>query len=253
MIYELQNSIEPLGSAVQQRNLAAPPGTSMELQLVELLKNFPVDLALPQVTVVTPWADRQSDLDWQEITKPDTNISLFSIDDAKIKRATEVNFGQPLPFVTVFSDRVKPLVEVSESLSESPYELYQTHAVYRQDDGAVVPKIHYLYWLRRRPAEAGKTPKSMDQVAKELLGYLTFSQQVPVEGTSLRSAPDVSFQEALETEKTPVQPVPPVQPEPEPLPVVQSEVRPAYQWLGLLLVGAATAAGTVAFAKAVRK
>jgi hypothetical protein len=117
---------------------------------------------------------------------------MFEISQLKIQQATLALFGQPLPFVTVYTTLLQPTVQVQSILAEAPYELFQTQAVYRQDDPNPIPQIGLLHWLRVKDiGQAPSKPKSLDVVAQEMGGRLMFSQQVPVESTTIRPMPDI--------------------------------------------------------------
>lgn len=246
--------------------LGAPPGTAIDPGLADLLSNLTTQIGLSSAGVFTPWAGRVSDLQWQEIKSPDTNIAMFGIDDRQVNLAQQLMFGQPIPFLTIRTLQVAPTAKIEQALGGSAYELFEVQATYSQEDNDPIPQIWYLYWVRRLPLEEeGK--KSMEQVAQELNGSLYFSQQVPAESSTLRSAPTVSFEQARGG-STPVEPpktTAPTNPAPKPpktTPVVPDEplfpVQPRPQsglsaWIGPVALGVAVAAGTVAFVKAVRK
>jgi hypothetical protein len=140
-------------------------------------------------------------------------------------------------------------------LDGSPYEWYETLAVYRQDDKNPVPNILFFHWLKARPEDQiGRTSKSMDAVASEF-GRLLFAQQVPLEGSTIRSAPAVSFSQAfniqepdpLAPEPVTIEPLPSLQPTittTNPTPVEPAKTQPKELVLPIL-VGFFVAASTV--------
>src|SRR5690606_12020973 len=134
MLYERKNPLNVFGSQVQHTSLGAPVGVSMSSQLMELLRDITAQINFRDAGVLTPWASRVGDLEWREI-KPDTNISTFEITDKDIQLIQEtVLFGQRLPFVGVLSGQYLSESELDKVLTDSPYEWYETIAVYRQDD-----------------------------------------------------------------------------------------------------------------------
>ncbi len=199
MPYEISKQRKSLGSALPMDSVGVPWGVSLSTQLAEMLGDLTGQLGLVEIGVLTPWATRKSDLKWQEITKPDTNIATFRIDDAGIQAAQQtVLFGQRLPFVTVLTGQLQTTTELEQSLNGSMYELYETQAVYRQDDSEEVPNVLFLHWLRVLPEDQmPRSPKGLDKVASEMHGQLSYSQQVPVESTTLRAPPAVTFAQAF--------------------------------------------------------
>lgn len=254
--------------------LGVPPGTAVEPQVAELLRDLAVQLGLKEMGVVTPWATRVGDMSWREIENPDTNIAMFQLTDSQINEATSsVLFGQPLPFVTIATGELQMISEINRILENSNYELFETQGVYSQNDSDPIPTIVFLHWLRVKDLsdQPTRNVKSMDQVAKEMQGSLTFSQQVPVEGTTTRQPPSVSFEDAFNLQEPapidsqpelPGPPNPPVtfpgdedtqvpeeDPGLEPSPVFGVKGSMA----GPVLVGIGVLAATILIAKAVKK
>lgn len=279
-LYEKSTSHSPLGKSVRMNAVGAPSGTSMSPQLLELLRDLPDQLGLPKVGLSTPWAGRISDLDWQEINKPDTNVQTFSLLDTDLLRAQQTLFGQPLPFVVIKTLKPVPRSTIETALIGSPYEFFETQAVYRQDDPNPIPRIEFLHWVRRRPLDE-EGGKPMVKVADQVGGDLQYGQQVPVENTTFREPPAVPFQQAFDAQFIFGPPVPPPSvspvpgllpfpevpglpdfpspglPEPqdpereEPVPTPSSPAKMPF-W-GPVLVAGAVAAATVVIARGARK
>lgn len=199
MPYEISKQRKSLGSALVYEGVGVPWGVPLSTQLAEMLRDLTGQLGLQEMGVLTPWATREGDLKWKEISKPDTNIATFRIDDAAIQAAQQmVLFGQRLPFLTVLTGHLQNTAELEAILDGSMYELFETQAVYRQDDSDAVPNILFLHWLRVLPEDQiPRTPKAMNKVASDMRGQLLYSQQVPVEASTLRAAPAVSFSQAF--------------------------------------------------------
>jgi len=255
MSVERFTPIKQLGSAVGFSALGVPPGTSVQPQVAELLRDVAGSLGLPEVGVVTPWAGREGDLAWREVESPDTNVALFELTDAKIHEATEVLFGTPLPFVTVIAKELSSIAELQRIVANSPYDLFETQAVYRQEDPDPVPEIYYLHWLRVKDVpDIPRDATSMDVVAREMKGSLMFGQQVPVESSTVREPPAISFEDAFrselpsEEEEVPAPP-PDQQPVPEPTPQPSGKV----SMLGPFALGVGVLAATVAIGRAMKK
>lgn len=192
--------------------LAVPLGTSVEPQVAELLRDIAFQLHLPEAGVFTPWATRQSDLTWQEIVNPDTNIATFEITDAKIQEASVVLFGQPIPFVTVLTSSPLVIAEIERLVEDSNYDLFETQAVYSQLDSDPIPRIQFLHWFRVKDIadQSQRGARRMEQVARDMGGVLRFSQQVPVQGSTVRQPPGISFEEAFDLQGGPVDVLPPI-------------------------------------------
>ena len=191
--------------------LGVPPGTAVDPQVAELLRDIVLQLRLPEAGVTTPWGTRVGDMKWEEIEHPDTNIASFRLTDAKIKNASTALFGQQLPFITVMTGELQMASELKRILEGSDYELFETQGVYSQDDPDPIPNIRYLHWLRVLDLadQPTRNVKPMEQVAREMHGTLLFSQQVPVEGTTSRQPPAISFEDAFNLqEPAPIDVVP---------------------------------------------
>ena len=267
MIYESAEPRNQFGQHLEINALAAPPGYSVAPQLAELLRGIESQLGLVEAGLFTPWAKRESDLDWDEIQSPTSNVAAFSIDDAQLNKATEVLFGQPLPFVAVLTPLLAPEAVVQNASHLTKYEFFETQAVYRQTDPKEIPTIEFLHWYQVRDLGAGGGSMPMSTVATALGGKLVFAQQVPADGTTTRAAPLVSFQDALRAQLgvsplpgAPVGPPPlpgfpgpedPLPTEPAPPPTIPAppptipQGPQALNWAAPFFVGAAVFAGVV--------
>lgn len=259
-LYMTTKPLNQFGTHVKFDALGAPPGTSMPSSVAELLRGLAEQLVLPSVGISTPWATRTSDLDWQEIRNPDTNVQTYILQDVDLARAQQAMFGQPVPFVVIKTLDPVPQAALEAAAQGSAYEFYETQAVYRQDDKNPIPRIEFFNWMRRVPLDE-EGGKPMGQVASELNGDLQFGLQVPVESTTSREAPTISFQEAYDAQFLPAppggDPVPPVPeapvpvpdpeaPAPEPekqVPVPRAAAQPS--WAPLLVAGTIAVAGVV--------
>ena len=277
-LYESTAVRSTLGPKVSYKSLGSPPGTTLSPQIIDLLQSIAEQLNLASVGVSTPWAGRVGDLDWEEISDPDTNVQTFIIRDTDILQAQQLMFGQPIPFLVIKTLDPVPRSAFEAALRNSPYELFQTQGVYRQDDPNPIPRIEFHNWVRRRPLDE-EGGKSMSQVADELQGDLLFGQQVPVESTSVREKPAIPFQQAFDAQFLidPFPPVPspgipglpgpvpgipeiptppvspaPIDPEPEERPPTPSSPAKVPFW-GPLLVAGAIAVGTVVVVRGARK
>lgn len=251
--------INQFGTAVGFSALGVPPGVAVQPQVAELLRDVAGSLGLPAVGVFTPWAGREGDIAWREVESPDTNVALFELTDAKINETTAVLFGTPLPFVVVVSEVLFSIAELQRIAEDSPYDLFETQAVYRQEDPNPVPKIYYLHWLRVKDvADMPRDAKSMDSVAADMRGALMFGQQVPVESSTVREAPAISFDDALQSElpeEGSESTAPSPQPSPEPQPSPQPSPQPGKKGslLGPIALGVGVLAATVAIGRAMKK
>ena len=197
-LYEPYNAIQPTGSVRGYSSLGSPAGVTLPAALEDLLQDLVGTMGWSDAGIVTPWAARTGDVAWTDIVNPDTNISLFSLNAAQLKKAEDVLFGTPLPFVIVLTNTIQPTTKLLEILEDAPYELYQTQAVYSQTDPKAIPSPSYAHWLKVKDTpDQPREPKSMDQVAQEMGGSLRYGQQVPVESTTMRPAPTLPYSEAL--------------------------------------------------------
>lgn len=253
MIYERTKPRNKFGQQLEVQSLAAPPGTAVSQNLAELLRGVEEALGLVEIGIYTPWAGRQGDIEWKEITSPDTNVAVFQLSDKQLGQAKEVLFGQPLPFVAVLSSLMAPMLAVETAANASPYEFFETQAVYRQSDPGEPPRIQFMHWFRVRDLGAsGGGSAPMTSVAATLGGELVYAQQVPVEGSTSRLPPSMSFDDALSAQLG--LDVPPAAPEfptlpglPQPTPEVPTH-KPALpkeqSLVGPILLGGAIAAAT---------
>lgn len=255
-LYESTTPLNAFGSQVEHKAIGAPPGTSMEQQMAELLRDLPQQLSLPGVGISTPWAGRTGDMEWKEISQPDTNVQTFLIRDEDLRNVDQVLFGQPIPFLVIKTLDPVTRAKLESALLGSAYEMFETQAVYRQDDPNPVPRIEFFNWVRRVPLEE-EGSKSMQQVAAEAGGDLLYGQQVPVEGTTSREPPAISFQQAFDQQfLAPTEPMPADVPAEDPEPGQQAPVprSPAQMpFWGPLLVAGAVATATVVLARGARR
>lgn len=183
-----------------QSMVPAPPGVSLgTIQAAGLLSEMADALGLQPAGVYTPWATRAGDVSWEEIKNPDTNLLLFLLTDPQITAATQITFGQPLPFVAILTR--EPLTQeiVRQLWNGTAYEPYETQAVYRQDDAKEPPTLFYLHWGSR--IDLPDLPRQQLAIApraNQAGGDLVFAAQVPREGTTTRGEPALPFQMAFE-------------------------------------------------------
>jgi hypothetical protein len=180
-------------------SIPAPPGTSLgQLSAQGMFAEISTALGLQPVGVFTPWASRTGDVAWDEIKRPDTNVMAWSLSDEQIGQATAVTFGQPLPFVVVATKGPLSQAQVAAMWEGTAYAPYETQAVYRQDDAMPIPTIFFMHWGER--IDMGQLPKQVLAIAPRALqvgGQLLFAAQIPVQGSTTRAAPAMSFDNAL--------------------------------------------------------
>ena len=223
-------------------------------------------LKLAEVGVYTPWAAQESSLDWMPVTQPpDTNISVFGLTDQALQAAGQLTFGSPLPFVAVLAPisagGVRAPQEVAAAFDGTPYMLYQTQAVYDQNDGGEPPRIMLLHWAKLRDqGDSDGGNGALASAAQRLGGALVFAMQVNYDYSQRRQAPAMSFAQALAMQVSPLGPPgpsepgvppPPGTPAPAPLPGAPAPApptaAPTTSKITLPIVGAALVASVLGF------
>jgi len=201
--------------------IAAPPGTSLGASSsLTFISELPEGLSLDALGVYTPWATRTSDLDWEVINNPDTNIATFALTDALILQAQQLTFGHPIPFVAVITAQPMTSTDVAAMWDGTAYKEYETQAVYRQDDAKDPPTIYFIHWGERIDmSQLSKQVLAIEPRAAAVKGRLVFAAQVPVQTTSLRAPPSLPFNTVLSTQMSVASL--PTAPVPAPAPVAQ--------------------------------
>jgi len=234
----------------------APLGQDISSQTADLLNQMVTQLGLKEMGVYTPWGGRMSDFSWKEVDHPDTNTVVFNMTDELLAGAQTAMFGAPIPFLVILTPRLPSKEELDEALDGSNYELFQTIASYRQDDPNPIPAIYFVNWVRLvDDNEVNREVKSMSSVATRLGGSLMYGQQVPVEGSTVRAAPEISFQDALEgqfgSSEEPSPPDSPIAPIPTDLPPIPTTAPTTTDLskaqLGWTLLGVGVLAGAGAY------
>lgn len=184
-------------------SIAAPPGTSLgDLSAQGVFAELGQALGLRPMGIYTPWASRTGDLNWEEITNPDTNVVAWEINDAQVNSVPTISFGEPLPFIVILTKKPMTETEVAAMWDGTAYQPYETQAVYRQDDAKPVPTIYFMHWGER--IDIAKLPKqtlALGPKAQAVGGQLVFAAQVPVQGSTTRSPPATpNFQTALDSQ-----------------------------------------------------
>jgi len=203
------------------RMMPSPPGTSLgQMDAMSLFSEVVSALGLRPVGIVTPWATRISDMEWDNIPRPDTNVMLWELSDGAVNAATEVTFGSPLPFVAIVTRSPMTTEATRQMWQGTAYSPYETQAVYRQDDAKAVPTILFVHWGER--IDISNLPKdvlALEPRAKAVGGSLAFAAQIPVEGSTSRQAPAMPFSQALNLQMAASAPPAPPAPGPEPIPL----------------------------------
>lgn len=178
--------------------MAAPPGVQLS-DGFSLLGEITSRLGLKHLGVYTPWATRQGATGWELVQQPpSTNIAVAALNQAAIEAALKITFSQPLPFIAIVTERLPTPSEVEATYDGTPYQFYETQAVYRQDDTDPTPRIWFLHWGRFREAGDPQHGRgNMDKAAADIQGRLVFAMQVNYPTTATRSPPAVPFENAL--------------------------------------------------------
>lgn len=168
------------------------PVSFAEQALEESLK------ALSSGQLASPWADRQGDLDWQDIQVPTENYLLYPLTDKLLEAAKATSFGHEPNWVAIVAPKPALNSVVDQALTGRPYRLASTQGIYMQADGKVVPQPLVLYWLELRddPHDLQAGRGSLEASARQLSGQLVFPMPVPRSGEE-RSQPDVGYTTAI--------------------------------------------------------
>lgn len=158
--------------------------------------------------VMTPWAERQGDLDWQDIQVPSENYLVYPLTDKVLDAAKSASFGHEPNWVAILATKPAMIDAVDQALTGRPYRLASTQGIYGQADGHPVPQPLVLYWLELRddPHDLSGGRGSMEAAAKQLGGALVFPMPVPRSGEE-RDHPDVGFTTAIGVAGAPKVPV----------------------------------------------
>jgi len=248
---------------MQGEAVAAPPGVTLPPgDPMALIGDLLSQLNLQEFAVLSPWGGRTSDTNWYGMpTRPTTNISVAPLSDDLLRMVPQITFGTPLSFLAILTPLVRctsagcavdTMNTVAGVFRGSPYEFFETAAVYDQADAGEPPKIKLLHWGRIRGAgDPDGGTASMQSVAQSLGGQLVFATQVNYDLSTSRSWPSTPFLTALNSQlgggAMPIEPGPGVQPTPgpalpgEPPPAYQAPVRAEIPWGPVLGAGLVSA------------
>lgn len=190
--YQPLQSIHGLGQAPG----AAPPPPAPEGSAMEALEQI---LAMATPIELSPWAAQIGDLNWREL-EPTQKYLAWPV-NAEQLLAVERAASDPIGYVAVLTQSPVTLVEAEEAFSNTPFELSDAVAVYRQNDPEPIPKMYFLYWGRLRDV-ATRTGSSLDlgRTADKLGGQLTITMQTVLTGKE-RHHPTTAFQDALSVQQ----------------------------------------------------
>lgn len=188
---------EPVG--LGQAGFPAPPGTTFPTGFpLDLLAQVGTLLGLQSIGVYTPWAGREGGIDWDVARlPPDTNVTVSILTDQAVLMVPQATFGSQLPFVAILTDGLPTPGQVESAWSSTPYQAYQTQALYRQDDPRPTPRIYFLHWGELRPPGGGRGNKSLEAAAATIGGKLVFAMQVNYATTAVRQPPALPFEQAI--------------------------------------------------------
>lgn len=148
--------------------------------------------------LVVPWADRQGDIDWQDIQVPAENYMVYPLTDKLLESGKAASFGAEPNWVAILAPKPALTSAVDQALTGRPYRLATTQGVYLASDTKPVPTPFVLYWLELsddpHDLQAGKG--SLEAAAKQLGGQLVFPMPTPRAGEN-RAHPDIGFTTAI--------------------------------------------------------
>lgn len=208
---------------------------------------FPGMKPVQPLGLYTPWGSRTGSVDWTDVT-PEWDLLLYPLTQAQLAMVKKAAFGHEVGWVAVLT--TTPLKQTaSEAIFRgTPYVLFSTDGVYRQDDRLPVPRIYFLYWgqLRGEPTDLDGGAANLEAAAARAGGQLVFPLHVP-RGAQDRDHPAMAFQTALDTQLGAG--LPPTAPPPTRLAKQPPEVGPGpgvprpIPWGLLLGLGAAAGVG----------
>lgn len=185
--------------------IPAPYGTTLpRMNALHLFGEMPKALGLRFIDVLTPWAVRKGDTNWETVERPGTNLRIWSVSTAALNRANEETFGHPVPFFALATPRQVPEALLAPAFSGSPYKYYETQAYYSQTDQSEPPRIWFLAWGERRDMaddEGGSKP--IETIAAQIGGRPVYGLQVPRKGSTRSAGPATPFAQALEMQLAP--------------------------------------------------
>ena len=148
--------------------------------------------------LVTPWADRQGDIDWQDIQVPSENYVVYPLTDKLLESGKAASFGAEPNWVAILAPKPALVSALDQALTGREYRLASTQGVYAQTDDKPVPSPFVLYWLELRddPHDLQGGKGSLEAAAKQLGGKLVFPMPVPRAGDE-RAHPDIGFATAI--------------------------------------------------------
>lgn len=150
---------------------------------------------LQPVATVIPWATLDdSSGKWVPSVTSSVRYQLFSVSAAILDTAQRLAFGQPVGFVCVV-DGVRHS-QPSDLFDGTPWEYFESDAVFDESEVAEPPKIRFLYWgkLRDEGAISGNA-STLEAHVKTQGGQLVYPVNLPVSGRPLPTTPfDVAMQ-----------------------------------------------------------
>jgi hypothetical protein len=138
----------------------------------------------PKVGVYTPWAEQKSDMVWEEIAHPDTNVALFELGPV-LGLLGSLGMGQP-GYIAILTTTPLTSGMAKAMYAGTPYKLDSVQAVYPQVTGGA-EKIAFLYWgTQRDPSDGAGGPGDVATAAASVVGKLVFAQQLAIGSSSVR-------------------------------------------------------------------
>lgn len=204
------------------------------------------------LTTVIPWATEET-ANWVPELAPEVRYALYPIDAATLDNVTKAAFGQPVGFVALLDTVMRAAPE--RLFDGTPWEFFQSQAVFSERDPNEPPTIQFLYWgkLRDQSTSTGSA-STLEAKAKAAQTQLVYPITLPIEG-AYRGMPTMSFADALSRQTKSASPLlPPASPAALPAgPMPGSAALPAATsqpsgWGGaLLLFSVAAVGGYVAY------
>lgn len=150
------------------------------------------------LVIVIPWATENELNQWIQSLTPEVRYSLYPVTAATLDSVTRATFGQPVGFVAAFDTVMR--AEPEAFFEGTPWQYFQSQAVFSERDTNEPPAIRFLYWgsLRDDVSSKGSTA-TLEAKVKSLGAQLVYPVTLPIEGAA-RGMPHTDFAPALATQ-----------------------------------------------------
>lgn len=238
--YYETHSVSPIGLGLDQSMVDVAMSTMQSL----------LSSLRPLVTVI-PWATEDG-AQWVPSVTPEVRYALYPVDAALLDRVQSAAFGQPVGFVAVLDTVMRAAPE--NLFDGTPWEYFQSQAVFSELDSGNPPAVRFLYWGKLRDDLGTKgSSATLEAKVAAAKASLVYPVTLPIEGAA-RGMPTAPFDQAIavatKTAQASAIPVAPGSPKSSPSAPTSSPAPAASSsnWgAGLLLLSVAAVGGYVAY------